>query len=821
MDGERYAPAVLRGWREVAGVEPESRDPVAREEARAPRACGTALSLDLGAGTGELSIAADGTLRVRTAAGAVLPPAPECALERAPWRPVGAVTREEDNGAISLVSAHTLLRLEVEREPFVARLVDRSGAVVAELCDLAFADSGGVRASLVARPGERFFGLGDAPGPLDRRGQRLLLGNRDPRAPIRRGATLVAIPFLLVHRAGEDGAGCCGVLLDTFGAAHFDVAAAREDRVALKTASGGLDLVLLPGPLPRDVIARFTERVGRAPLPPLWALGHHQLARTASGERAVRATASEIRRRGIPTDAIHIDVGRGRAGRTLTWNAKRFPTPERLLEDLASQGLRTVGAVRPSAASDPGWDVYRSGFDRDAFCKDESGSVLALRTRAGRAALPDFNRAEVRAWWGEEHAAFCGAGLAGILQRAVEPARWRIALRGGPRLLQADPAEPKRTLLWEQVRNLYGLQHARAARAALESIGRERRPFVLTHTGTTGIQRYAAVSAGYSAGRWSQLRQSIPVLLGLSLSGVVFCGADIAGGVWPCAPELYARWMQLGALYPLARTRRTWVAHGGRPWRSDRRAERAAHAAMMLRMQLLPYLYGLFREAETTGAPVWRPLFFEFPGDVGSAEIEDQFMLGPLLLAAPVVERGAQERSVYLPPGSWTSWHDGARYTGPRRLAVAAPLERMPLFARAGSVIPTQSAVSHVGMRATEPCILAVYPGADSSGCLVEDDGETTAYRGGVCGRTSLRLWNRAGGRLRLEIGRREGPYRIPERPQRVVVHGCPPPRAVYLDGARVASREQPPGWVARDGAVHVHLVDRGAGAAIEIDPAP
>ncbi len=371
------------------------------------------------------------------------------------------------------------------------------------------------------------------------------------------------------------------------------------------------------------------------------------------------------------------------------------------------------------------------------------------------------------------------------------------------------------------MRNLYGLQHSRATRAALESIGRERRPFVLTHTGTTGIQRYAAVSVGRSTGRWSQLRQSIPALLSLSVSGVPFCGADIAGGFWPCAPELYARWVQLGALYPLARTRRAWVAHGRRRGRSGRRAERAAHAAMTLRMRLLPYLYGLFRAAEATGAPVWRPLFFEFPGDAGSAEIDDQFMLGPALLAAPVVERGARERSVYLPPGTWTSWYDDARYTGPRRLAVVAPLERIPLFARAGSVIPMQSAVSHVGMRATEPCILAVYPGADASGSLVEDDGETTAYRGGVSGRTSLRLWSRAGGRLRLEIGRREGPYRPPERPLRVVVHSCPPPRAVYLDGARVAAREQAPGWLARDGAVHVHLLDRGAGANIEIDPAP
>jgi alpha-glucosidase len=818
MDGERYAPATLRGWREVAGVGLAPGDRLGPEGERSRLARGTALSLDLGSGTGELSISADGTLRVRAAAGAVLPLPPECGLERARWKPVAAVTRESADDAITLVSTHTPLRLEVKREPFVARLLDRGGAVVAELCDLAFDVGGGVRAALVARPGEKFFGLGDAPGALDRRGCQLLLGNRDPRASIGRGATPLAIPFLLVHRLGEDDAGCCGVLVDAFGAVRFDVAAARDDRLAFEVAGGGLDLMLLPGPLPRDAIARLTERVGRTQLPPLWALGHHQLPRAPSGERAVRALASEIRRRGIPTDAVHVDAGRGRAGRTLTWNARRFPAPQRLVEDLASRGLRTVGAVRPSVELDPEWEIYRSGCERNAFCKCENGSVFALRTRAGKAALPDFNRAEVRSWWGEMHAAFCADGIA---QCAVEPARWGMGFRGARRLLQADPADSKRTLPQEQVRNLYGLQHSRATRAALESIGRDRRPFVLTHTGSTGIQRYAAVSAGRSTGRWSQLRQSIPALLSLSVSGVAFCGVDIAGGFWPCAPELYTRWVQLGALYPLARTRRAWAAHGWRPWRSDRRAERAAHAAMTLRMQLLPYLYGLFREAEATGAPVWRPLFFEFPGDAGSAEVEDQFMLGPALLAAPVVERGARERSVYLPPGAWTSWYDGARYTGPRRLAIAAPLERIPLFARAGSVLATQSAVSHVGMRPTEPCILTVYPGADSSGSLVEDDGETTAYRSGVSGRTSLRLWSRAGGRLRLEIGRREGSYRVPERPLRVVVHGCPPPRAVFLDGARIAPREQPPGWVARDGAVHVHLVDRGVGAAIEIDPAP
>ena len=238
-------------------------------------------------------------------------------------------------------------------------------------------------------------------------------------------------------------------------------------------------------------------------------------------------------------------------------------------------------------------------------------------------------------------------------------------------------------------------------------------------------------------------------------------------------------------------------------------------------MRLLPYLYGLFREAERSGAPVWRPLFYEFPRDERAAEIEDQVMLGPSLLLAPVLDRGARERSAYLPEGSWFDWHDGARYSGPRRVRVPAPLERMPLFVRGGAVLPTRSPVRHVDETPDEPLVLEVFPGADAQLDLVEDDGRTLAYRGDVVARTPLRLWSRAGGRLRLELSRREGPYAIAERTLRVAVHGCPTADAVHLDGMLLDRGQAPPGWNAVDGRVDVRLLDRGVGASIEIEPAP
>jgi alpha-glucosidase len=781
----------------------------------------------------EIAIAEDGSVRLRAAFGASLPPDPGPAVGREPWRPADVRPAAREGGGLRidcdgpLGSAH----VEVEPDPFALRILDRRGELVAEIRDLSLAPDGSARCALTTEPGERFFGFGERAGGLDKRGERVLLRNRDPEAGFA-NPLYVSIPFFVGLRRGAGGARARGVLLDAFAPSHFDVAATAEDRVGLETTGGGLDLAVFPGPEPRHVLERFTNRVGRSPLPPLWALGHHQSRWSYGSEKEVLALAREIRSRGIPTDVIHLDIDYMDGYRVFTWNAKRFPDPAGLLRDLAHQGFRVVTIIDPGVKVDSEYRVYREGRERGLFCENQDGSEFSLRVWPGGAALPDFNRAEVQAWWGEQHRGLLAAGVAGIWMDMNEPAGWAKDVRAGrailpyrkqnlSRVVQRDPADEERRVPHESVRNLYGHQQCRATRGFLERADPDRRPFLLTRSGHAGIQRSAAVWTGDNRSRWSHLRQSIPMLLNLSLSGVPLCGSDIGGFFFSCTPELYARWIQLGALYPFARTHTVWFSRRQEPWRFGRRVEGIARHALALRMRLLPYLYGLFREAERSGAPVWRPLFYEFPDDPDAAGVEDQLMLGPSLLAAPVVERGARERDVYLPPGVWMSWDDDARYVGPRRLRVAAPLERSPLFARGGSVIPTHSPIRHVGEAPEEPCVLEVFPGAGSRAELFEDDGESNDYRDGAFARTPLRLWDRAGGRLRLEIGRREGSYEVPPRRLRIAVHGCPPPDAVRADGAALSEHTDAPGYRFEEGRVHVRLLDRGEGHTVEIEPAP
>jgi alpha-glucosidase len=602
--------------------------------------------------------------------------------------------------------------------------------------------------------------------------------------------------------------------------------------VRMSTESGGVDVTIFPGPDPADVLRRFSGRVGRCPLPPLWSLGHHQSRWSYRSQNEVRALATEIRARGIPTDAIHLDIDYMDGYRVFTWNPDRFSDPKALNDDLAARGFRSVAIVDPGIKVDPEYPVYREGVDRDFFCRREDGEIQPLHVWPGRSALPDFNRADVREWWGEQHRALVEAGVSGIWNDMNEPSGWGRDLRLGrfrlplrkanlSKMLQADPSDPKRTRSHEEVRNVYALQECRATREGLERARPRQRSFVLTRSGHAGIQRHAAVWTGDNRSRWADLRESIPMLLNLSLSGVPFCGADIGGFFGSCTPELYARWIQLGALYPFARTHSMVFTRRQEPWSFGRGVERIAREALQLRMRLLPYLYGIFRESEHCGAPVWRPLFYEFPDDPQAARVEDQILLGHSLMIAPVVERGAREREVYLPEGAWFSWHDDARYIGPRRIRVAAPLDHLPLFARAGSIVPTQSPIEHVDQSPAEPCVLEVFPGNDATGELVEDDGETIGYQRGEVARSGLRLWDRRGGRLRVEVGPREGAYEIPERTLQVRIRACPPPEFVYLDGQRLEHGNRLPGYHSGDGRLTVRIPDHGEGAAIEIEPGP
>jgi alpha-glucosidase len=273
------------------------------------------------------------------------------------------------------------------------------------------------------------------------------------------------------------------------------------------------------------------------------------------------------------------------------------------------------------------------------------------------------------------------------------------------------------------------------AKATYEGLRRlsEKRPFIVSRAGYAGVQRYAALWTGDNHSFWDHLGLALPMCMNLGLSGVPFVGTDVGGFSADCTAELLSRWVQVGCFTPFFRNHSAWNTRPQEPWAFDGGTEEINRTYIALRYRLLPYTYNLFVEAGETGLPVMRPLVLEYPQDEAVYQISDQFMYGPSLLVAPVITPGTEYRHVYLPEGGWVDYWTGERYAGKQHILYHAPLDTLPLFVKAGSMIPAYEPMQYVGEKKIENLIVEIYlAGAGRSEySLYEDDGATCAYERG------------------------------------------------------------------------------------------
>jgi alpha-glucosidase len=275
----------------------------------------------------------------------------------------------------------------------------------------------------------------------------------------------------------------------------------------------------------------------------------------------------------------------------------------------------------------------------------------------------------------------------------------------------------------------------------------EVRPFTVTRAGCPGIQRYAQSWSGDNSTSWESLRWNLRTGLGMSLSGMFNIGHDVGGFSGPVpSPELLLRFTQAGALHPRF-IMNSWKADGTvtTPWRHPEILP-AVRRAIRLRYRLMPYLYSLYRRAAEAGEPILRPTFFDFPDDPECLAENDELMLGPNLLAAPVVEEGARQRLVYMPhgPAAWYDFYGEAMLEAGTRALLAAPLERLPLLVPAGGILPLTAEADDFSRLHDEPsrCVrLFPVPGEGQSRfTLYEDDGLSHGYRRGAFARLDFTL---------------------------------------------------------------------------------
>ncbi|WP_371672862.1 glycosyl hydrolase [Streptomyces sp. NBC_00289] len=539
----------------------------------------------------------------------------------------------------------------------------------------------------------RFFGLGGrASGPRLRNGTYRLwnsdpgraFGPDDDPLYLTMPVQLVvadAGTHLLFHDTSWDG----GVTLregeEGAGSGHD-----RAGTCELRMDGGPMRCWAVVG-TPARVLHAWTSLTGAPALPPVWALGHQHGRRGFGTEQEVRRIVTGYQERGLPLDAVHLDIDHYDAHRVFTVDKERFPKLPQLAADLRGDGIRLVSVVDAAVGVAPGDDVYDSGTAEDVFVRDASGRVVRGVGWPGEVVFPDFTHARVRRWWGELYEERLTQGFSGFWHARNEPTSFTAF--GEPTLPRsARHGLEGRGGDHREAHNVHALCMAMAAYEGLRELAPKERPFVLSRSGWAGLQRYGGTWSGEVATGWPGLRASLSLVMGLGLCGVPYSGPDVGGFDGSPSPELYLRWLQLGAYLPLFRTYARARAGRREPWEFGDEVLAHARVALVERRRLSPYLLTLAHLARRTGAPYVRPVWWSAPEDRALRDCEDTFLLGDCLLVAPVLGPGADRRAVQLPRGRWYDTATGQAYEGPGQVLVDAPLSRIPVLARAGAVLP-------------------------------------------------------------------------------------------------------------------------------------
>jgi alpha-glucosidase len=569
--------------------------------------------------------------------------------------------------------------------------------------------------SVELEPEAAVVGLGERASRLNLRPGSYRFWNRDAGGKYGPGDDPLYLCLPVYLTLGSSGA--CLAFYDN----PWDGRLELGERAEITFAGGPARWYLAAGG-PARMLELYTALTGRVPLPPRWALGYQQSQWGYRTQAEMRRIAEEFRRRDLPLSALYLDADYLRGYRTLTPDLRRYPALPAWAGELRERGVHLVASVNPGIKRERRFDLYAEALRLGLFCRRPDGQPMPGVCWPGWAAWVDFTDPRAREWWGRQYDRLLDLGIDGFWHDMNEPAVFSAA--GDPSLpLCTRHALEGRGGDHREAHNQYGLGMNRAAFEALRARQPQRRPFILSRSGWAGGQRYAWTWTGDMRTGWDNLRQTLATVLGLGLSGFPFAGPDVGGfsGEAP-STELFIRWFQLASFLPFFRTHSAWYLPRREPWEFGPEAEALLRKALQLRYRLLPYWYTLAWQACRSGAPPVRPLCWADPGSAELRAADDAFLLGDALLVAPVFEAGATRRRVRLPPGRWYELESGGHHAGPGLVELDAPLERIPVLARSGSVLPAERLAP--GRRALELLLFRPDEKGAVGGLLYSDAGD-------------------------------------------------------------------------------------------------
>jgi len=616
----------------------------------------------------------------------------------------------------------------LNKENFLISFENRDGKIVnrdyAPMHWEENADFGGfyVYCTKEANENEGFFGLGDKASNLNLRGYRLTNWNSDTYSfSFNQDPLYKSIPFYMGLHNGES----YGIFFDNTFRTYFDFANEKSDQTSFWSEGGELQYYYIHGPSMVDVIKRYHGLTGTHYLPPTWALGYHQCRWSYYPESKVKDLAFQFRSRKIPCDALYLDIDYMDGYRCFTWNKKYFPNPQQMIKELAKDGFQTVVMIDPGIKVDDNYWVFKEGKKNNYFCRRGDDYFMEGHVWPGRCQFPDYTHKDVRAWWGGLYKDLVESGVAGVWNDMNEPA---VFGRG------TFPDDVRHNYdghrgSHRKAHNIYGMQMVRATYEGLKKLMPDKRPFTITRAAYAGTQRYASVWTGDNVATWEHLKIGALQLQRLSMSGLPFCGTDIGGFSGAPSAELFTRWIQFGVFSPFMRAHSAGDTAEREPWSFGEEYEKLNRKFIELRYKLLPYIYTVFWQHARYGVPILRPLIL-LEQEIESNMIrEEEFAFGDKILVSPVLEPGQQIKTIYLPKGYWYNYWNYDSIKGGMELQFETPLDEMPIFIKAGTVLPEYPVMQFVNEKSIDILDLKVfYTDSDLDSTIYEDHGDSYAY---------------------------------------------------------------------------------------------
>lgn len=571
--------------------------------------------------------------------------------------------------------------------------------------------------------GERFVGMGEALGNLDKRGTGITLNNTDtykygdPRLPM-----YVSVPFYIgIHHQQV-----YGMFYNNSYKSFFNFGLSTPGFTSVNMDGGDADYFFMYDSSVAEIIKHYTSLTGRMQLPPLWSIGYHQSRCTYYPQEKVEWIAESFRKKKIPLDCIVLDADYQQGYQPFRINKERFPDMPALASRLAKMNIELTASVYPGVAIDSTYYSYVDGLKNDVFIRYSDGSLFNTEIAPVKCYLPDYTNPKARTWWKNKMKWLPENGIHGYWNDMNEPALGGSYL---PDNLLFDFDGRQANAL--EAKNVYAFQMARSSYEAALQNSPSRRPFILTRSGFAGVQRYSAVWSGDNTASDEGLLSSVLLNNQMGLSGISFCGHDIGGFIGDGSKQLFKRWIQVGVFSPFCRNHKGCGGIAGEPWAYDDEAEAISKTFIEFRYRLMPYTYAAFYEATQKGLPMARSLCINYPHDVKVYDnnYQYQFLFGDAMMVVPVTSQ-EKIKKIFLPEGDWYNLYNDEKISGTKEWSEEVPIYQLPVYVKASAIIPMQTTIQSTKEKSSDTLFVHVYNGKDkNSFTYYEDKGDGFEYQ--------------------------------------------------------------------------------------------